>query len=38
MNFLISTAAGSVTLKFTAGAAGAVGVIVVVVAGFADIF
>jgi hypothetical protein len=27
-----------VTLKFTAGAAGAVGVTVVVVAGFADIF
>jgi hypothetical protein len=38
MNFLISTAAGSVTLKFTEGAAGAVAVMGVVVAGFADIF
>jgi len=38
MNFLISVAAGSVTLKFTEGAAGATGGAEVVIAGLADIF
>src|SRR5260370_11010486 len=37
MNFLISPAAGSVTLKATVGAGGAVVAVGVVVAGFADI-